>query len=70
MTPAEVAAELGVNPAAVRRWAESGVLPALKTPGGRRRYRASDVRSLGAVIATGISFEEHWRQVAATDRRR
>ena len=49
LTPAEVAALFRVSPKTVTRWAESGKLPAMRTLGGHRRFRASHVE---AVLAT------------------
>ncbi|MGD9527214.1 BldC family transcriptional regulator [Pseudonocardia sp.] len=46
LTPGEVAALFGVDPRTVARWATSGRIGALRTPGGHRRYRESDVRRL------------------------
>jgi excisionase family DNA binding protein len=46
LTPAEVAALIGVDPKTVNRWASTGRLPFIKTPGGHRRYRESEVRAL------------------------
>jgi excisionase family DNA binding protein len=43
LTPAEVAAMFRVDPKTVSRWARAGKLPALKTLGGHRRFRASEV---------------------------
>jgi excisionase family DNA binding protein len=39
----EVAALLSVDPRTIRRWADSGRLTATRTPGGHRRFLASDV---------------------------
>ena len=44
LTPAEVAAMFRVNAKTVTRWARSGRLSAIKTMGGHRRYRLSEVR--------------------------
>ena len=44
LTPAEVAALFRVNPKTVSRWARSGKLHAIRTLGGHRRFRASEVR--------------------------
>lgn len=44
MTAAEVAALFRVTPKTVRRWARAGKLATVRTLGGHRRYRASDVR--------------------------
>ena len=46
LTPAEVAALFRVNPKTVTRWARSGKLTALRTLGGHRRFRSSEVRDL------------------------
>jgi len=43
---AEVAAILQVSPKTVSRWATEGKLPFLRTPGGHRRYPASEIRQL------------------------
>ena len=48
LTTAEVAARLNVSTWTIRQWDASGKLPAIRTPGGHRRYRESDVnRVLG-----------------------
>ena len=44
LTPAEVAALFRVNPKTVTRWARSGKIAAIRTLGGHRRFRASEVR--------------------------
>ncbi|MDO8105879.1 BldC family transcriptional regulator [Isoptericola sp. b441] len=46
MTPAEVAALFRVDPKTVSRWATSGKLTAIKTLGGHRRFRESEVLAL------------------------
>lgn len=46
LTPAEVAALFRVDPKTVTRWADSGKLTALRTLGGHRRYRETEVRGL------------------------
>ncbi|MFM7059685.1 MAG: BldC family transcriptional regulator [Actinomycetes bacterium] len=45
LTPAEVAAMFRVNPKTVTRWARAGKISAIRTLGGHRRFRASEVRS-------------------------
>ena len=54
LTPAEVAALFRVDPKTVTRWAKAGKLTSLRTLGGHRRYRESEVRKLlgGAGIAS------------------
>ena len=44
LTPAEVAALFRVNPKTVTRWARAGKLSAIRTLGGHRRFRASEIR--------------------------
>ena len=46
LTPAEVAALFRVDPKTVTRWAKAGKLTPIKTLGGHRRYKESEVRSL------------------------
>ncbi len=44
LTPAEVAALFRVNPKTVTRWARAGKLTAIRTLGGHRRFKASEIR--------------------------
>lgn len=44
LTPAEVAAMFRVNPKTVTRWARAGKITAIRTLGGHRRFRASEIR--------------------------
>lgn len=46
LTPGEVAARFRVDPKTVTRWANAGKLTALRTLGGHRRYRRSEVELL------------------------
>jgi excisionase family DNA binding protein len=46
LTPQEVATLFRVDPKTVTRWARSGRIHAIKTPGGHRRYRESEIRDL------------------------
>lgn len=46
LTPAEVASLFHVDPKTVTRWAQSGKLSSIRTLGGHRRYRASEVYGL------------------------
>ena len=46
LTPAEVASLFRVDPKTVTRWANTGKLTSLRTLGGHRRYRESEVRNL------------------------
>jgi excisionase family DNA binding protein len=40
----EVARLFGVSVSTVTRWARTGLLPAVRTPGGHFRFRADDMR--------------------------
>ena len=44
LTPGEVAELFAVDPKTVTRWARTGRLPAIRTPGGHRRFRWSDLQ--------------------------
>ncbi len=46
LTSAEVADLFRVDPKTVTRWAAQGRLTSLRTPGGHRRYRRSEVDAL------------------------
>lgn len=46
MTPAEVAELFRVDPKTVTRWAKAGKLNSIRTLGGHRRYRESEIRQL------------------------
>lgn len=46
LTPSEVAALFRVDPKTVTRWAKAGKLTSIRTLGGHRRYRASEVHAL------------------------
>ncbi|HTJ37226.1 MAG TPA: BldC family transcriptional regulator [Dactylosporangium sp.] len=46
LTPGEVAALFRVDPKTVTRWAAAGRISSIRTPGGHRRFRESEVRAL------------------------
>ena len=46
LTPSEVAKLFRVDPKTVTRWAKSGKLASIRTLGGHRRYKGSEVRAL------------------------
>ncbi len=46
LTPSEVATLFRVDPKTVTRWARAGKLSSIRTLGGHRRYRESEVRDL------------------------
>ncbi len=46
LTPTEVATLFRVDPKTVTRWAASGRMSRIRTPGGHSRFRESEVRAL------------------------
>jgi excisionase family DNA binding protein len=51
LTPGQVAALFRVDPKTVTRWAAAGRLASIRTPGGHRRFRQSEVHALLGVAA-------------------
>ncbi|GGC76532.1 helix-turn-helix domain-containing protein [Hoyosella rhizosphaerae] len=52
LTPGQVASLFSVDPKTVSRWALAGRLGSLRTPGGHRRFRESEVRELHARLTS------------------
>lgn len=46
LTPGEVAQMFRVDPKTVTRWASAGRIGSIRTPGGHRRFRESEVKRL------------------------
>jgi excisionase family DNA binding protein len=46
LTPGEVAAIFRVDPKTVARWADMGLIRAIRTLGGHRRYSSSEITRL------------------------
>ncbi len=46
LTPAEVATMFRVDPKTVTRWAKAGKISSIRTLGGHRRYRETEVLAL------------------------
>jgi excisionase family DNA binding protein len=46
LTPGEVAALFRVDAKTVTRWAANGRINSIRTPGGHRRFRESEVQAL------------------------
>jgi excisionase family DNA binding protein len=55
LTPAEVAVLFRVDPKTVTRWAKAGKLSSIRTLGGHRRYKESEVKALLKSISPGGS---------------
>ena len=58
LTPAEVAALFRVDPKTVTRWAKAGKLTSIRTLGGHRRYKESEVKALLKTITPNTSFNQ------------
>ena len=56
LTPAEVATMFCVDPKTVTRWATAGRIGSIRTPGGHRRFRESEVKTLLAELTTEASL--------------
>ncbi len=52
LTPGEVASLFRVDPKTVTRWAAAGRINSIRTPGGHRRFRESEVRALLSGVDT------------------
>lgn len=52
LTPGEVASLFRVDPKTVTRWAAAGRIGSIRTPGGHRRFRESEVRSMLASLTS------------------
>ena len=46
LTPGEVADLFRVDPKTVTRWALAGKITSIKTPGGHRRFRETEIKAL------------------------
>lgn len=55
LTPGEVAGLFRVDPKTVTRWATAGRIGSIRTPGGHRRFRESEVNELLAELTTDAS---------------
>ena len=66
LTPSEVAALFRVDPKTVTRWAKAGKLTSIRTLGGHRRYKESEVSALlnattGATYVSSVRVEKELR---------
>ena len=52
LTPGEVASLFRVDPKTVTRWASAGRINSIRTPGGHRRFRESEVRNMLASLTS------------------
>ena len=55
LSPGEVALLFRVDPKTVARWASAGRIGSIRTPGGHRRFRESEVRDLLTDLTADLS---------------
>lgn len=55
LTPGEVAALFRVDPKTVTRWAAAGRITSIRTPGGHRRFRESEINRM---LSSGVPDPE------------
>ena len=58
LTPSEVAYLFRVDPKTVTRWAKAGKLTSIRTLGGHRRYKESEVKALLKAISPSTSSNQ------------
>ena len=68
----EAADRLGVHPVTLRRWAESGKIEAVRTPGGHRRFAESEIKRLTTQVEADATdgIGEQLKESALTSTRR
>ena len=68
LTPGEVAQLFRVDPKTVTRWAAAGRISSIRTPGGHRRFRETEVRALlsGSPLVAVPAQPEPGRATAAS----
>ena len=69
----EAAEQLSVHPTTLRRWADNGDIPVMLTPGGHRRFAASDVTHFASErrrLRQASDVEQIWAERAVIQTRR
>ena len=62
LTPAEVATLFRVDPKTVTRWAQAGKLTSIRTLGGHRRYKESEVKAMLKTTLSNTASEQSIKQ--------
>lgn len=65
-SPVEIGRMVGVNESTVKRWVDSGLLPAFKTSGGHRRIRESDLQAFMRTREHGAHHSYHLTRLMRT----
>ena len=61
ISSADAARRLGVGVTAVKRWADAGLLPCVKTAGGHRRFHLREIEQFRKSGA-GVADEDEWAE--------
>jgi excisionase family DNA binding protein len=72
LTIKDAARRLGVHPTTLRRWANEGRIPVMFTPGGHRRFSASEVEQITeerSRLRVVYGLEEIWAEEALSRAR-
>ncbi len=72
LTLKKAAQHLTVHPTTLRRWAENGDIPYMRTPGGHRRFALSDIKQFADKrrrLRSVAALEQLWAQHALTQTR-
>jgi excisionase family DNA binding protein len=65
----EAAKEVGVSVITIRRWAQAGKLPYELSPGGRYRFKLSDLKTVRPRTARGDRITINYARVSSHDQR-
>lgn len=72
LTLKQASKQLNVHPTTLRRWADEGKLPFMRTPGGHRRFAVTDIASFTqnhTKMPSTQSVEAEWAEKAITQTR-
>lgn len=58
LSPAQASALIGVSVQTLRRYDREGRLASVRTPGGQRRFRRSDVLAIPPLVASSPTTRE------------
>ncbi len=69
---AQAAQQLDIHPTTLRRWADNGDVPVIRTPGGHRRFAAADINQLAerGESCSPTELSQQWAEQALSHTRR
>jgi excisionase family DNA binding protein len=73
LTLTKAADQLNIHPTTLRRWADNGDIPFMRTPGGHRRFAVKDIQRFAEErrrLRHVSALEQVWAQQALTQTRR